>query len=82
VSTDKCTNQAFAYGPSVLGLQFHVEVPLYRFARWLIGHASELAAAGCSVPQLRAAARRHAPTLASKAEVFLDRLLDGIDPAQ
>ncbi|HYA07539.1 MAG TPA: hypothetical protein VEF90_16765 [Xanthobacteraceae bacterium] len=82
MSTDKSTNQAFAYGSSVLGLQFHVEVPLHRCERWLIGHASELAAAGRSVPQLRAAAGGHAPILASKARALFDRWLDGIDPAQ
>lgn len=77
-STDKCVNQAFAYGPKVLGLQFHVEVSLSGFERWLIGHAYELAAAGCSVPDLRAAAKRYVPALACKAEAFLDRWLSEI----
>jgi len=81
-STGICANQAFAYGPRVLGLQFHVEVPLCSFERWLIGHASELASAGCSVPDLRAAAKRHTPALASKAKAFLDRWFDTIEPAQ
>ena len=71
--TTACANQAFAYGPKVLGLQFHLEMSLPSFERWLIGHACELAASGCSVSDLRAAAKRHAPALARKAEAFLNR---------
>ena len=77
--TDICVNQAFAYGPKVLGLQFHPEVLLPGFERWLIGHACELAAAGQSVPELRAAAKRYAPVLARKAEALLDHWFGEID---
>ena len=73
--TETCATQAFAYGPKVLGLQFHLEVSVARFERWLIGHACELAAAGVSVADLRAAAQHHAPMLARKAEDLLDRWL-------
>jgi GMP synthase (glutamine-hydrolysing) len=75
-STSGCANQAFARGPSVLGLQFHIEVSLAGFERWLIGHACELAAARRSVRDLRVAARVHAPALAQKAEAVLDSWLD------
>ena len=59
--TETCPNQAFAYGPNILGLQFHLEISATHFERWLIGHACELAIAGISVADLRAAAQRHSP---------------------
>ncbi|WP_255987458.1 glutamine amidotransferase [Chitinolyticbacter albus] len=46
-------NQAFALGPAVLGLQFHPEVDPARIEQWLVGHASELAAASIPVNWLR-----------------------------
>lgn len=76
--TEICANQAFAYGPNVLGLQFHPEISVSHFERWLIGHACELAVAGVSVADLRAAAQHHAPMLARKAEDLLDRWLGSI----
>ncbi len=69
--TPVCANQAFQPSPHVLGLQFHLEVPLKRFERWLIGHCSELEAAGLSVPALRTQAAESLPTLEPLAsEVF------------
>jgi len=76
-STEICPNQAFAYGPNVLGLQFHAEVSARHFERWLIGHACELAGAGVSIADLRASALHHAPMMAVKAEALLDRWLGG-----
>ena len=35
-------NQAFTYGPNVLALQFHVELPQRDLEKWLIGHTLEL----------------------------------------
>jgi GMP synthase (glutamine-hydrolysing) len=75
--TETCPNQAFTFGPNVLGLQFHLEIPATRFERWLIGHACELAAAGMSVADLRSAAQHHAPMLARNAEDLLGRWLRG-----
>src|SRR5690606_17252890 len=39
--TEVGTNQAFAIGAWVLGLQFHLEVDMGRIERWLVGHACE-----------------------------------------
>ncbi len=47
-------NQAFAYGPKVLGLQFHAELVPRDMEKWLIGHAVELAKAGIEPGTLRA----------------------------
>ena len=67
-STPLCTNQAFAWGHS-LGLQFHPEVTAAGLERWFIGHAVEIAAtSGVSVPQLRADAIAHAPSLQIQAQ--------------
>ncbi|KAA0972134.1 glutamine amidotransferase [Aureimonas fodinaquatilis] len=62
-STPICQNQAFARGLNVLGLQFHPEVLGARFEHWLLGHASELAAAGISPITLRGDAHRHSGRL-------------------
>ena len=75
--TETCANQAFAYGPNLPCLQFHLEISATRFERWLIGHACELAAAGVPVADLRAAAQHHVPMLTRKAENLLDRWLGG-----
>jgi GMP synthase (glutamine-hydrolysing) len=63
-STEKCANQAFSWGESVLALQFHPEVIAQNFEQWLIGHACEIAAAdGVSVPILRQDTLRFAAEL-------------------
>jgi len=54
-SSDLTENQAFAYGPTALGLQFHLEIDATDIERWLIGHAHEIA----SVPGLTPAKLRH-----------------------
>ncbi len=56
-------NQAFAYGPNVLALQFHVEPRARELERWLIGHTMELAAADIDLAQLRADTARLGPGL-------------------
>ena len=58
-STAAVRNQAFAFGPQVLGLQFHVEADASRIESWLIGHAYELTQAGIDPNVLRAGAAKH-----------------------
>jgi GMP synthase (glutamine-hydrolysing) len=55
-STEKCDNQAFAFGPNLLALQFHLEVPPDAVERWLIGYVDSLSALGIEPGDLRAAA--------------------------
>lgn len=58
--TAACATQAFAMGPSILGLQFHPEAgALPAFERWLIGHSVELAEAGIDAARLRRDAQMH-----------------------
>ncbi|CAA7623309.1 glutamine amidotransferase [Magnetospirillum sp. SS-4] len=63
-STPLTRHQAFSWGRSALGLQFHVEATRHGLERWFIGHACEIAGVpGLSVRDLRAETRRHAPLL-------------------
>ncbi|GAA1071316.1 glutamine amidotransferase [Nocardiopsis composta] len=73
-------DQAFALGPNVLGLQFHLEADHTRIEQWLIGHAHELAAAGVDPARIRADARAHGPALASAADRVFASWLDGLRP--
>lgn len=69
--TSACSNQAFLYGPQILGLQFHLEVSLQGFERWLVGHCHELASIGTDVAALRKMAHTSLPKLEPIAkEVF------------
>ncbi|WP_207770578.1 glutamine amidotransferase [Frankia canadensis] len=72
-------NQAFTAGPSVLGLQFHLEADHTQIERWLIGHAHELATHGLDPRELRADAHRHGPHLAARARAVFHAWLDQID---
>lgn len=56
-------NQAFALGPHLLGLQFHVETPTADLERWLIGHAEALNILGIDPRDLRAGAAQARATL-------------------
>ena len=68
-------NQAFAYGPKVLALQFHVEPRAAELERWLIGHTMELGAAGIDLAKLRADTARLGPGLErAGAKLFNDWL--------
>lgn len=73
--TPACTNQAFQFGSQVLGMQFHLEVPLQGFERWLIGHCHELASMGTDVAALRVAAQRYLPRLEPIARGVFHRWL-------
>ena len=62
--TAACNTQAFAMGPTILGLQFHPEAgELPAFERWLIGHSVELTAAGIAPADLRRDAKTYGPSL-------------------
>lgn len=76
-STPACSNQAFAVGRHVLGLQFHAEVRRTAIESWLIGHAHELSQApGVSVNEIRADTQQHAGLLETRGRRFFARWLD------
>lgn len=77
-STDICKHQAFDLGNFALALQFHPEAQGGRIERWLIGHTSELRAAGIDIPGLRADTARLGPALEQAAPDVLRRWLDGL----
>ena len=81
-STPHTEQQAFAVGQYALALQFHPEVDPSSFERWLIGHASELAHAGISVPGLRTQAAEVGEDSARAARLMLTRWLNVNFPAQ
>ncbi|GAA0786653.1 glutamine amidotransferase [Marinobacterium sediminicola] len=51
--TELCNCQAFSLGPSVLGLQFHLEADPTRLEQWLIGHCGELEQNGIPPDKIR-----------------------------
>ncbi|CUI46255.1 glutamine amidotransferase [Achromobacter xylosoxidans] len=71
-------NQAFEYGNSVLGLQFHLEADLRNFEHWLVGHACELARAGIDPATLRARAPAVQAGLRGAARAVFNDWLDRI----
>ena len=77
--TGPCHNQAFQPAPRVLGLQFHLEVKLATFERWLIGHCAELESVGLDVPALRDRARDCLPALQPVATEVCERWLARIE---
>jgi GMP synthase - Glutamine amidotransferase domain len=77
--TGMCNNQAFQPVPHVLGLQFHLEVKLSSFERWLIGHCAELEAAGLDISALRARAHECFPALEPVANEVFERWLAQIE---
>lgn len=78
-STLACENQAFAYGPNALAVQFHPEAGADGFERWLIGHALELDQAGKDVVSLRAEHQALAADLKRRAESCLTDWLGQLD---
>ncbi|HUZ95390.1 MAG TPA: glutamine amidotransferase [Edaphobacter sp.] len=78
-ATNLCRNQAFALGPRMLGLQFHVEVDGGSgFERWLLGHAVELAGAGIDPHELRRQAAFWTEQLRRAAQAMFAEWLSGI----
>lgn len=76
-ATEGTPNQAFALGPSVLGLQFHVEADLAGFECWLVGHTGELSAERIDINRLRTEARQHAALLTRSGRSVLKHWLSG-----
>lgn len=70
------TNQAFALGRQVLGLQFHLEADAERIESWLVGHASELHQAGVDPRMLREQAREAHTYLAKAAQQVISCWLE------
>ena len=71
-------NQAFRYGESAYGLQYHPEVTPKVFKRWIDTAGHMLAERGAHPEQRQLAdGERHDPTMRAWLEGFLDRWLDG-----
>ncbi|MEO1985339.1 MAG: glutamine amidotransferase [Martelella sp.] len=78
-STAACATQAFAMGPTIMGLQFHPEAgELPAFERWLIGHSVELAGADVDPAGLRREAETHGPSLKRAGQSMLRAWLQGL----
>lgn len=77
-ATDIGRHQAFMHGRNVLGLQFHLEAEVGRLEQWLVGHASELAQAGCDLGLLRMQASQYGPRLQALAADVIGSWLDGV----
>lgn len=74
-ATPTFPNQAFAAGPNILGLQFHLETHHRDIERWLIGHAEALVAADIHPESIRHCAADFGPALFDAAvRVFADWL--------
>jgi GMP synthase (glutamine-hydrolysing) len=78
-STSRCRHQAFAIGANIMGVQFHPEADACAgLERWLVGHATELAAAGIRPQAMRADAIRVGPALRTAARRMFTEWLDGL----
>ncbi|AVG41455.1 glutamine amidotransferase [Achromobacter insolitus] len=71
-------NQAYALGPRILGLQFHLEADAAQIERWLIGHACELSLRHIDPAAIREDARRYGQQLECSARLVMERWLDQI----
>ena len=77
-STEIAPTQAFAYGPRVLGLQFHIEVLARDIEKWLIGHTVELANAKADLAKIRADTARFAAPANKAAKRLFNDWLDAL----
>ncbi|MGH6735561.1 MAG: glutamine amidotransferase [Methyloceanibacter sp.] len=77
-STPPTPNQAFSYGPKVLALQFHVELPQRDMERWLIGHTLELANSKVDLNHMRAETARYAPACNEASVKLFNDWLDAL----
>ena len=78
--TESCEQQAFRYGESAYGVQFHPEVDQALIERWLANavYCRELECAGLphDVATIRAHTAAHAEPLRARAEPLFNRFLD------
>ncbi len=80
-STEVCRNQAFRKGPNLLAFQFHPEVMLAGFERWLVGHACELSSqANVSRHRLRTDTAKYVDILQSRARQMIEEWLRDLKP--
>jgi GMP synthase (glutamine-hydrolysing) len=77
--TEVCASQAFAHGPAVLGLQFHLEVDPAKIERWLLGHACELAQACIDPKEIRRQTQKVGPALSATASKVIGQWLATFD---
>ena len=77
-STPITPHQAFSYGPKVLSLQFHVELPEREIERWLIGHTLELANNKVDLAEMRERTARYAPPTNVASHKLFNDWLDGL----
>ena len=81
-----CEQQAFRYGDSAYGFQFHPEVDQALIERWLGNPAyrEDLAEAGIDpqCPALQASTRQHIGALKSRAETAFNAFLDRVGRPQ
>jgi GMP synthase (glutamine-hydrolysing) len=77
-STAITPNQAFTYGPKILALQFHVELPQRDLEKWLIGHTVELANSKVDLGKLRAETARYAPAANEASQRLFTDWLDAL----
>jgi GMP synthase (glutamine-hydrolysing) len=77
-STPITPNQAFTWGPKVLALQFHVELPERDLERWLIGHTLELAMSKVDLAKMRADTARYASAVNEASRKLFNTWLDGV----
>jgi len=77
-STSITPNQAFTYGPKVLALQFHVELPERDLEKWLIGHTLELATSKVDLGKMRADTARFAPAANTASKRVFNDWLDAL----
>jgi GMP synthase (glutamine-hydrolysing) len=71
-------NQAFIYGPKVLALQFHVELPARDLEKWLIGHTLELTTSKVDLAKMRADTARYAPAANAASKRLFNDWLDAL----
>jgi GMP synthase (glutamine-hydrolysing) len=80
-STKITPNQAFAYGPRVLALQFHVELPGRDMEKWLIGHTMELTSSKSDLGKIRQETARFAAAANEAGTRLFNNWLDSLPAA-